>query len=207
MEVFALTLSPILRFNRVLQGSTGGILLTQTCGLPLVTTMSASLQAIAVPCYRVAGCHGSSYSSVVIAHIQSPVISLDYIRQNPGNIAAAVNSIGSLSGCLALQASISLPSCSAQFAALDPGSSSSSSSSSNTPVPAFFKRIDVTGSHADSIAAVCASRDHIACIDCVTFALILQQHPHLSLSIRVIARTPSAPCLPYVTRPSHSENM
>lgn len=161
------------------QGSKGGILLTQTCGLPLVTTMSAALQAVAIPSYRAAGCHGWCYSSVVVANAHSNITSLDYVRLNHNSVIVAINSAGSLSGCLALQAAISMPSCSAAFAAFD-------RPSPPTPPPPFFKRIDVTGSHADSLAAVCTSRDHIACIDCVTFALLLQQHPHISLSVRVI---------------------
>jgi ABC-type phosphate/phosphonate transport system substrate-binding protein len=179
------------------EGASGGIFLTQTCGLPLVTTMSACLKAVAVPCYRVPGCHGSSYSSVIVVPSSSSLRSLDNVRLQHKDIVVAVNSTDSLSGCLALKATISHPLCNAAFEAHSrhrPGGSESSTA----PVT-FFKRINVTGSHAESLACVADSRAHLACIDCVTYALILQQQPDISRQIRIIARTPSAPSLPYCT--------
>ncbi len=185
------------------QGASGGIFLTQTCGLPLVSTMSACLKAVAVPCYRVPGCHGSSYSSVIVVPSSSGLFSLDDVRLRHKDIVIAVNSVDSLSGCLALKATISHPLCNAAFEAHSQHQSGGSECST-TPV-AFFKRINVTGSHAESLACVADSRAHLASIDCVTYALLLQQQPDISRQIRIIARTPSAPSLPYCTSVTTSD--
>lgn len=185
--------------------------MTQTCGLPLVTEMSSSLRAVAVPSYSVPGCHGWSYSSVIIASASSSITSLEALQQHHGQLIAAVNSLGSLSGCLALQAAIAQASCFASFRALsqqaaqDKGPSRGSSKTAAAALPGNFKRVDVTGSHAESMACVAESRAHVACIDCVTYALLLQQQPEISRHIRVVARTPSAPCLPYCTSITSSE--
>lgn len=179
------------------QGKSGGILLTQTCGLPLVTQLSSALKAVAIPSYCASGCHGWSFSSVIVSNSESSITSLDHILQRHGAIIVAVNSPGSLSGCLALQAAIAQPTCHASFSALS--RLNPNLGESYTPLPAYFKRIDITGSHAASLARVVESRAHIASIDCVTYALLLQQQPDISRHIRVVARTPSVPCLPYCT--------
>ncbi len=165
--------------------------------------MSACLKAVAVPCYNVPGCHGWSYSSVIIAPSSSNLCSLDDIHKHHEDLVVAVNSFSSLSGCLALQATIAHSSCRSDFESL---SLPSSQSPSAPPPPSkYFKRIDITGSHYDSLACVASSSAHIACIDCVTYTLLLQQQPDISRHVRVVARTPSAPCLPYCTSINASE--
>jgi hypothetical protein len=214
---------PSLLEDHWMLGGSGGILLTQTCGLPLVTSMAASLKAVAMPCYRcdrvfirgllypfkhiptpsplfpcsAPGCHGWSYSSVIIAPSSSAIHSIDHILRRHHDLVVAVNSLTSLSGCLALQATIAHPLCLAAFELPPPPSA--------PPPSSFFKRIDITGSHSASLERVAASSADVACIDCVTYALLLQQQPSISRQIRVIARTPSAPCLPYCTSITSSQ--
>ena len=143
----------------------------QTCGFPLTHRLKDRVTLVATPCYAADGCVGSTYCSMIVARRDSDVRSLDDVA---GKVAA-INGYDSQSGWNALRHSL-----------IGEGA------------PA---RIVETGGHRRSAAAVREGRADVAAIDCVTYAQLQAVAPQEVAPLRVIARSASAPGLPYVTRP------
>jgi ABC-type phosphate/phosphonate transport system substrate-binding protein len=146
------------------------LFIAQTCGYPLTHRLRDRVTLVATPVYAVDGCVGPTYHSVIVARRGSDLRGLDDVA---GKIAA-INGYDSQSGWNALRHSL-----------IGKGA------------PA---RIVETGGHRRSIAAVREGRADVAAIDCVTYANVEAAAPHETASLHVIARSASAPALPYVTR-------
>jgi ABC-type phosphate/phosphonate transport system substrate-binding protein len=146
------------------------LFIAQTCGYPLTHRLKGRVTLVATPVYAVDGCVGPTYHSVIIARRESDVRSLDDVAGR----TAAINGQDSQSGWNALRHSL-----------IGKGA------------PA---RIVETGGHRTSIAAVRDGRADIAAIDCVTYASIAAVAPQEVAPLHVIARSASAPALPYITR-------
>jgi ABC-type phosphate/phosphonate transport system substrate-binding protein len=149
------------------------LLVSQTCGFPLMHDFKTRLEAIATPAYNAEGCSGPNYSSVIVVAADSGISRL----QDLEGATAASNAADSLSGHLALKC---------VFAPL----------ASNGR---FFNQIVNSGSHRASMQLVRDRNADVAAIDCVSFALARRHRPDVSESLTIIARGPSAPALPYVT--------
>ena len=78
------------------------LLLSQTCGFPLIYNLGARAQLVATPVYDVEGCHGPSYSSVILVREGVTAQSLEDLR----GCTAAFNGPDSQSGynCLRFMA-------------------------------------------------------------------------------------------------------
>ena len=150
------------------------LLLGQSCGYPLVTSLAGKVQLLATPCYDAAGCEGALYRSALIVHNENPAASLSVLR---GKICA-INAPDSNSGMNLLRAEI------APLA---------------HPGEKFFARVMVTGSHASSVEAVADGHADLAAIDCITWAHLQQKRPTATRETRVLGWTQSAPGLPYIT--------
>jgi ABC-type phosphate/phosphonate transport system substrate-binding protein len=154
------------------------LLLTQTCGYPLMTQLQQDLRAVATPVYDCPGCVDGTYSSAVIVQGGSPYRSLDDLR----GARVAINNWNSHSGMNALRHAV---------APLASGG-------------VFFSDVLVTGGHALSIQAVLAGTADVAAIDSVTWALIgrerSQQMAQSLSGLRVLTWTAPAPSLPYAVR-------
>lgn len=146
------------------------LFIAQTCGYPLTHRLKERVTLVATPVYAVDGCAGGRYYSVIVARRESDVRSLDDVA---GKVAA-INGYDSQSGWNALRHSL-----------IGKGA------------PA---RILETGGHRRSVAAVREGRADVAAIDCVTYAGLQQFAPQEVASLRIIARSASAPALPFVTR-------
>jgi ABC-type phosphate/phosphonate transport system substrate-binding protein len=146
------------------------LFIAQTCGFPLTHRLKDRVTLVGTPVYAVDGCAGGRYHSVIVARQESDVRSLDDVV---GKVAA-INGYDSQSGWNALRHSL-----------IGKGA------------PA---RIVETGGHRRSVAAVREGRADVAAIDCVTYAGLEQAAPQEVAPLRVIARSGSAPALPYVTR-------
>lgn len=146
------------------------LLLSQTCGNPYIRRFRDRLRLVATPRYSAPGCDGPRYSSLLVVRRDAPGEGLSDFR----GAVCAVNEWGSLSGWVALAATL--------------------------PEPRFFRAAVVTGAHVDSMAAVVAGQADIAAIDCVTHALLQRHRPAATAGLRVIGRTAPAPGLPVVTR-------
>lgn len=143
---------------------------SQSCGGPLTTAFEDRLVPLATPCYGAAGCDGPHYRSAII-------VGIDGSDEIAGSVIA-VNYWGSHSGWTAPAALV---------APLARGGS-------------FFRAARLTGSHAESVAAVAAGRADCAAVDAVTYALLARHRPQLVARTRILAWSPPAPGLPYVTR-------
>ncbi len=150
------------------------LLVAQTCGYPLVTSLAGKVALLATPCYDATGCEGPSYRSAIITHVEEPANTLSALR---GKICA-VNSIDSNSGMNLLRAEIA--------PLVQNGEK-------------FFARVVTTGSHASSVEAVADGHADVAAIDCITWALLQERRPTALREIQLLGWTQSTPGLPFIT--------
>lgn len=149
------------------------LLLSQTCGFPLVTSLAGQVRYVATPRYRARGCNGAFYSSAVVVRADDDVEGLAGLAGR----RVAVNAHDSQSGMNALRAMI---------APLASGLR-------------FFAEVIETGAHRASVAAVRTSRADVAAIDAVTWALLARDQPDETETLRVLTFSGEAPGLPLVT--------
>ncbi len=150
------------------------LLLSQTCGYPLIHELRGKATLVATPCYSAPGCNRANYCSVVVVHIDSDASEVSELR----GTRCAINSHHSQSGHNALRALIA------------PISSGKR----------FFRDVITSGSHLNSLGMVSEDEADAAAIDCVTYALFSRHRPHVIERTRPLCLTPSAPALPYITR-------
>jgi ABC-type phosphate/phosphonate transport system substrate-binding protein len=150
------------------------LLLSQTCGYPLMHELREKVSLAATPCYSAEGCSGPNYCSVVIVHDDNPAAELSDLQGS----CCAINNRNSQSGYNALRALVA------------PISSGGR----------FFSDVKVSGSHLNSIAMVHDGEADVAAVDCVTYALLKRHRPLALKAIRALCLTPHAPALPYVSR-------
>ena len=148
------------------------LLLGQTCGYPLMTTLVGDVQVVGAFCYTAPGCFGIHYRSELIARIDDA----DAIEAFRGR-RAVVNSLDSHSGANALHGLVAP-------LAVD---------------GIFFSHWSVSGSHRRSIEAVRSGSADIAAIDCVTLEALRRHAPESLRGLRTIGSTAAAPGLPLVT--------
>lgn len=149
------------------------LLLGQTCGYPLMTELSDTLQVVATPVYDLPGCHGASHRSFVVVPADEPAELLGQMRGR----RCAINGRDSNTGMNLLRALI---------APLAGGRR-------------FFAAVIETGAHLESLRAVREGRADLAAIDCVTHGLTALHRPELLAGTRVLTETRASPALPFVT--------
>lgn len=150
------------------------LLLSQTCGYPLLTEFADDLSLLLTPIYRTPGCEGSGYRSFVIVREDNQAKSLEEMR----GARCVINNWHSQSGMNVLRREVAPFACGGSF----------------------FSEIIVSGKHSDSIALIAAGEADVAAIDCVTYGLMARHDPTSVDAVRVLAETQIAPSLPYVTR-------
>jgi ABC-type phosphate/phosphonate transport system substrate-binding protein len=150
------------------------LLLTQTCGYPLMTELSDILVPVAAPVYACPGCDGPRYRSMIIVPENSPGSSFADLR----GMRAAVNNHNSHSGMNILR----------------------HSAAPLAENGRFFSEVQMTGGHLASTEAVQQGRADVAAIDCVTYALLQRNRPDALVGLRVLMLTDPAPSLPYAMR-------
>jgi ABC-type phosphate/phosphonate transport system substrate-binding protein len=148
------------------------LLLSQTCGYPLMHGLASHVHIVGVPIFDVPGCDGHLYSSAIVVRRTDHAETLDRYR---GKIAA-FNDDHSHSGMNALRHAVAPH-------AID---------------GRFFGATLRTGSHRNSLQAVCDGRADIAAIDCVTFAFAHDHMPTLTKPLQILGFTRSAPGLPFI---------
>lgn len=149
-----------------------GLVLSQTCGYPFSTRLRGIVRLVGTPIYDVPGCDGPSYSSMIVVRADEPGERLADVRGK----RFAYNTTDSLSGYLALGAA-------AKEAGVDAG----------------LREWIETGSHRGSVRAVAEGEADVAAIDAVCWALALRHEREASSRLKVIARTPLRPGLPFIT--------
>ena len=156
--------------------------MSQTCGGPLVASLSGRVAVVGTPHFEADGCDGPDYSSLLVTRpaVRQTSTGLSYFRAG----RAAINSVDSLSGYTALLA--------AAAAELDRVGAADENSRQ------FFRELVTTGSHQESVRCVAEGRADVAAIDCVTFALLRAHRPELLNGVAVFGRTPPLPGLPII---------
>jgi ABC-type phosphate/phosphonate transport system substrate-binding protein len=156
------------------------LIMSQTCGYPLVHAFKGKLEPLATPVYAAEGCTGPRYSSVIVVAADAGISRLEDLK----GATAAFNAADSLSGHLALRCVIA-------------------------PLNAngrFFSQLIRSGSHLGSMRLVHEGAADVAAIDCVAYALASRYRLDLVAGLKVIARGPAAPALPYVTTAGRSRD-
>jgi ABC-type phosphate/phosphonate transport system substrate-binding protein len=150
------------------------LLLSQTCGYPLVTQLAGKVQLVGSLAYDAPGVQG--------IYCQSPLICrADDTRTTLADFAGstlAFNDSISQSGYNALRALVA--------------------STAKRPRP-FFASTLQTGAHYRSINAVREGQADMAALDPVSWALWQQSHAALAAELRVFGQTERYPGLPLIT--------
>lgn len=147
------------------------LLLSQTCGYPLVTELEHDVRVLATPAFALPGCEGADYCSLILVP-QHGARSLEELR----GTVAVINQWHSHSGMNALRHTIA-------------------------PLARdgrFFSRVVESGSHLASIVAVQQGHAAVAAIDCASYGLVARDAPASLAGVRVLQATAAAPGLPLV---------
>ncbi|PUA18025.1 phosphate/phosphite/phosphonate ABC transporter substrate-binding protein [Glaciimonas sp. PCH181] len=153
------------------------MLLSQTCGYPLMTALRDRVQLLGTPMMAVDGCHDYFYRSVIVARAEDD--RADHkLHGLPGfrGTIGVVSQLTSHSGMNALRHSI------APFAHSG----------------CFFAKVQLSGSHLNSLAMLRSGAADLAAIDCVTFACASRYFPEKVAGLRVVEHTIAAPGLPLI---------
>ncbi|CAH2788841.1 MAG: ABC-type phosphate/phosphonate transport system, periplasmic component [uncultured Caballeronia sp.] len=137
------------------------VLLSQTCGYPLVHALADRVRLVAAPDFDVPGCADGTYRSVLVAGARVAAPSIEACR---GLRAAYKADDDSNSGMNLLRHAV------APFARDG----------------RFFASVTQTGSHLASLRALAENRAEIAAIDCVTLAFVQSHLPKLAGVVRVL---------------------
>lgn len=148
------------------------LLLSQTCGYPLVTLLP-EVQIVGCFHYAAPGCEGASYRSLLVSQAVNQHLSLADFRHR----RAVCNSPDSQSGYNALLKMVAPLAESGRF----------------------FSAVRWSGSHRQSLIELQQGTADIAAIDCVSWALLQRHEPELLAGLCVIGRSPSAPGLPLIS--------
>ena len=155
------------------------LLFGQTCGYPYWRGLRERVRLIATPVYAFDGCEGGSHGSFIVARKDDRRKDLRAFR----GARAALNGSDSNTGMNLFRATL------APLARRRP----------------FFSQVFVTGAHAESLAEVAEGRAQIAAIDCVSFALLARGRPDLTERVKIVARTPMTPGLPFIASAAFDE--
>ena len=147
------------------------LLFSQTCGYPFTHALKGRVVYVATPHYAADGCEGPNYCSIVMAREDRPLAGFR-------NGVAAVNTPDSMSGMLALKL---------VFAPLAEDG-------------IFFSRAVETGGHLASLAAVQSGAADVCAVDSVCIAMAKRYRPSALTGLVEIARSPTVPGLPWITR-------
>jgi len=149
------------------------LLLSQTCGYPLVEGLDAAVRVVGAFRYDAEGADGTGYRSFVVVRADDPAVALEDLRGR----AVGYNGTDSQSGYNALRALVAPLAVRGRFFG-----------------PAFE-----SGAHRRSLDFVRDGHADVAAIDCVSFALLRRYEPAAVEGLRVLARTDLSPGLPLIT--------
>jgi ABC-type phosphate/phosphonate transport system substrate-binding protein len=149
------------------------VLFSQTCGYPPETIFSGQAVRLGTPCYAVLGCDGSTHCGLFIVPAGLPARELRDLR---GGVFL-FNSRHSNSG-------MNLP----RRALADIADGGP-----------FFAKVIETGSHPGNLDRIALGEADATAVDNVTFAFWCRYRPEAARHVRVLARTPASPAIPFVT--------
>jgi ABC-type phosphate/phosphonate transport system substrate-binding protein len=149
------------------------LLLSQTCGYPLVHALAGRVRLVATPEFDVPGCEGGLYRSVIVAGAHLQAASVEACR----GLRAVYNADDSNSGMNLLRHAV------APYARDG----------------RFFGSVERSGGHLASLRAIGVERSaDVAAIDCVTLAFAREHRPELTAGVREIGVTARTAALPFI---------
>jgi len=148
-----------------------GLILSQTCGYPLVTQLP-DVQVVGCFHYAAPGCEGIAYRSLLVVRQEDKHLRVDDFRGR----RVVCNSPDSQSGYNTLRKRVA-----------------------PDTVTDYFSQVIFSGSHRQSLIEVARGEGDISAIDCVTWALLQRHEPERLAGLAVIDRTPLTPGLPLIT--------
>lgn len=149
------------------------LILAQTCGYPLMTLLRGRVRLLGRPVYELPHSGDGLHCSLLMVRADDP-------RRELGQYFAShglINSEDSNSGMNLLRHAV---------APLQRGGR-------------FFSQITLTGGHRLSLLALKEGRGDLAAIDSVTYDYLARDASEEISGLRILARTASGPCLPYIT--------
>jgi ABC-type phosphate/phosphonate transport system substrate-binding protein len=155
------------------------LLLTQTCGYPLMTVLRGRVRVIGRPRYELPDASGGNHCSLLLSRADDPRRSLPAFRGSRG----VINGEDSNSGMNLLRH---------RLAALQREGQ-------------FFARVGISGSHRESLRWVREDKADLAAIDSVTFAYLARHAEDEVAGLRIVGRSAFSPTLPFITAASATD--
>lgn len=149
------------------------LLLTQTCGYPLMTALRGKVRVIGRPRYELPDGSGGNHCSLLLSRADDPRRTLPAFRGSRG----VINGADSNSGMNLLRHRLAPLHHEGQF----------------------FARVGISGSHRESLRWLREGKADLAAIDSVTFAYLARHAEAEVAGLRVIVRSAFSPTLPYIT--------
>ncbi len=155
------------------------LLLTQTCGYPLMTRLRGQVTVIGRPRYELPDATGGKHCSLLLTREDNPRVTLqDFLGSR-----AVLNESGSNSGMNLLRQRLAPYQQNGQF----------------------FAHVQYSGSHRESLRWLREDLADLAAVDSVTFAYLARFASHEVAGLRVVERSAESPCLPYIGAVGMSE--
>src|SRR5471032_51604 len=155
------------------------LLLTQTCGYPLMTALRGQVRVVGRPRYELPDANGGNHCSLLISRADDARRTLPAFFDSRG----VINGEDSNSGMNLLRH---------RLAPLHREGR-------------FFASVGISGSHRESLRWLRDDLADLAAIDSVTFAYLARHAEAEVAGLRVIARSAFSPTLPYITAASASD--
>lgn len=147
------------------------LILSQTCGYPLVTRLP-DVQVVGAFHYAAPGGEGILYRSFLVAREADKQLTVADFRGRQ----LVCNSSDSQSGYNVLRKRIA-----------------------PEVLDEYFTHVSFSGSHRQSLIEIKSGRADLAAIDCVTWALLQRHEPDVVAGLAVIEQSPLTPGLPLIT--------
>jgi len=149
------------------------LLLTQTCGYPLMTLLRGQVRIVGRPRYELPDASAGNHCSLILSRADDTRETLTDFRGSRG----VINSDDSNSGMNLLRQRLAPLHRDGQF----------------------FGAVGISGAHRESLRWLRDGQADLAAIDSVTYAYLAQHAPEEVSGLRVVARSALSPTLPFIT--------
>lgn len=149
------------------------LLVTQTCGYPLMTVLKGRVRVIGRPRYELPDASAGKHCSLILSRADDSRKTLGEFRHSRG----VINSEDSNSGMNLLRQRLARLQQDGQF----------------------FTAVGTSGGHRESLRWLRDQRADLAAIDSVTYAYLAQHAPEEVSGLRVLVRSACSPTLPFIT--------
>lgn len=155
------------------------LLLTQTCGYPLMTALQGQVRLLGRPRYELPDSSAGNHCSLLLCRADDQRRTLADFHGSRG----VINGEDSNSGMNLLRHRLAPLHRAGQF----------------------FAHVDISGSHRESLRWLREDLADLAAIDSVTYAYLARHADAEVAGLRVVAHSASSPTLPYITAASVSD--